>query len=138
VEQAAKRWQQRIKRARQIGGKIPDVDMEVRYEELVRDPEGQLREVCEFVELDFDPVMLRHHEGAEERLGEIAKTLPAHGGARELDAETRMEAHQMAVKPLSDERVGVWRQEMDPADLATFEEVAGETLEELGYPLRGS
>ena len=47
--------------------------------------------------LDFDPVMLRHHEGAEERLGEIAKALPAQGGARELDAETRMEAHQMAV-----------------------------------------
>ena len=44
----------------------------------------------------------------------------------------------MASQPLSDERVEAWRHEMDPADLATFEEVAGEMLEELGYPLSGS
>jgi Sulfotransferase family len=138
VEEAAKRWQQRVKRARQLSTKIPDKYIEVRYETLVDDPEAQLRRVCEFVSLDFDPVMLRHHEGAEERLGEIAKALPAKGGARELDAETRMEAHEMAAQPLSDERVEAWRNEMDPADLATFEEVAGEMLEELGYPLSDS
>jgi len=138
VDEAAKRWQQRIRRSRQIATKIPDVYMEVRYEDLVRDPETQVQAVCEFVRLDFDPVMLRHHEGAEERLGEIAKALPARGGARELDAETRMEAHEMAGQPLSEKRVEAWRREMSPADIEAFEAVAGEMLEELGYPLSGA
>ena len=51
-------------------------------------PRGSFGGCASSWSLDFDPVMLRHHEGAEERLGEIAKALPAQGGARELDAET--------------------------------------------------
>ncbi len=82
--------------------------------------------------------MLRHHEGAEERLQEIAKDLPAHDGASQLDAETRMSAHEMAVRPPSKERTEVWRREMAEEDLAVFERVAGETLSELGYPLSSS
>ncbi|MDQ2675435.1 MAG: sulfotransferase, partial [Actinomycetota bacterium] len=138
VEDAAKRWKQRVRLTQRLASKEPEIYMELRYEELVAEPAPLLQRICEFVELDFDPVMLRHHEGAEERLGEIAKPLPAHGGAHELDAGTRMEAHTMAAKPLSDERIGVWRREMDPADLAAFEAVAGDALEELGYSLSGS
>ena len=138
IEDAAKRWKQRVRLTRRLASKEPEIYMELRYEELVADPAPHLERICDFIELDFDPVMLRHHERAEDRLGEIAKALPAHGGAHELDADTRMEAHRMAAKPLSDERIGVWRREMDPGDLAAFERVAGDALTELGYPLAGS
>ena len=138
VEEAAKRWKQRVRLTQRLASKEPETYMELRYEELVAEPAPLIERICEFIELDFDPVMLRHHEGAEERLDQIAKPLPAYGGVGELDAETRMEAHQMAAKPLSDERTAVWRREMDPADLAKFEAVAGDALEELGYPLSNS
>jgi hypothetical protein len=135
VEDAAKRWQQRVRLTQRLASKEPEMYMELRYEELVADPRSSLLEICEFIDLDLDPAMLRHHEGAEDRLKEIAKDLPAHDGANQLDAETRMSAHEMAVRPPSKERTEVWRREMSEEDLAVFERVAGETLSALGYPL---
>jgi hypothetical protein len=135
VEDAAKRWQQRVRLTQRLAAKQPEIYTELRYEDLVADPERHLRAICDFVDLDFEPEMLRHHESASERLQEIAKDLPAHGGAHELDAETRMSAHEMAMKPATSERTQVWRREMSEGDVETFERVAGETLAELGYEL---
>ena len=49
---------------------------EVHFEDLVADTEGVLRRVCEFIDLEFDPVMLDYHERAEGRLAEKARELP--------------------------------------------------------------
>jgi hypothetical protein len=134
VEDAAKRWKQRVRVARAQASKQPDLYLEVHFEKLIEDPERELRRICDFTRLDFDPAMLSYHEGAEARLREIAKDLPAKG-AGELDAESRMAAHEMAKRPPSRERVAVWRNEMEPSDIAAFEEAAGDMLTELGYPL---
>ena len=74
-EQSARLWRNRIRKARKMAPSI-DHYMEVRFEELVADTEGVLRRVCDFIELDFDPVMLDYHERAEERLAEKARELP--------------------------------------------------------------
>lgn len=132
---ATKRWKQRIKRSRNLGSKLGSAYREVRYEDLVARPEETIRDLCEYVELDFDPVLLRHHEGATERLEEIAKSLPETETGRKLSAEKRMSAHEMATKPLSTERLEVWRRNMEPADLEVFEDIAGDVLRDLGYPL---
>ena len=58
--------------------------LEVRYEELVGDPEPVLRRVCAFVELDFEPSVLSHHERAEGRI--------SRGGARVPDRRRRATA----------------------------------------------
>lgn len=135
TEDAAKRWQQRVRLARNLASKMPEVYMELRYEDLIDDPERELRRICDFISLDFRDEMLRYHEGAPARLSEIAKDLPARDGAHALDAEKRMAAHEMATTPPSRERLEVWRREMSAEDVATFEEVAGETLSDLGYSL---
>ena len=66
-EESARLWRNRIRKARKMAPTI-DHYMEVRFEDLVADTEGVLRRVCEFIELDFDPVMLDYHERAEGRL----------------------------------------------------------------------
>ena len=57
----AETWKRRIEGAR---AQAADVDhyLELRYEDLIADPEAVLRKVCEFIELEFDPAMLDYHE----------------------------------------------------------------------------
>lgn len=138
IEDAAKRWQQRVNLSRKLGSKMGDNYTEIRYEDLIADPEASARRLCAYIRIEFDDALLRHHEGAAERLEEIAKDLPTGGNTSGLDAKTRMEAHEMAIKPLTSDRLEVWRRDMEPADLEVFESVAGSTLTELGYSLSGA
>ena len=47
--------------------------IEVRYEELIADPEATLRRVCEFIELPFEPGMIDPPERGklESKLGPV-------------------------------------------------------------------
>ena len=45
----------------------------------------------------------------------------------------RARQHSLVSEPPKGERAERWRREMDPADVASFEAIAGETLDELGY-----
>jgi hypothetical protein len=44
------------------GPRFPGNLMEVRYEELVREPEAMIRRICAFVDVPYDPRMLAHQE----------------------------------------------------------------------------
>jgi hypothetical protein len=136
----ARRWKRRVKKARRQGGKVPHY-MEVRYESLIADPEPELRRICDFVALDFDPAMLSYHERADERLGEIDRDLEAgQENAEERErplfkAADRLDFHKLTKEPPRADRVQKWRREMPPEDVAEFERVAGDLLAELGYEL---
>jgi Sulfotransferase family len=130
----ARRWQKKIAKARNDAPKLHHY-MELRYEDLILDTEPVLRRVCEFIKLDFDPAMLEYHERAEKRLEEMARPLPGDGRAQHLSVERRLATHAMTTKPPSADRVARWRTQMSAEDRAAFEEVAGELLDELGYPV---
>jgi hypothetical protein len=125
-------WKRRIENGRKQAKRLRGRYLELRYEDLVTDPEPALRKVCDLIELGFDPAMLEHHERAGERIAELGD-LAAEGDRRERDAGERRASHALASQPPSDARTGVWRAEMDPADRAEFEHVAGDLLAELGY-----
>jgi hypothetical protein len=132
----AARWAMRIRQAREQGAALAGY-LEVRYEDLVTDPEPTLRRVCELVELDFDPAMLAYHEHAAERLSEIARDLPDAEGKRKgvVAGEHRLKVHEMARKPPSAERITSWQSELSLEDRRACEEAAGDLLAELGYPV---
>jgi Sulfotransferase family len=86
--------------------------LELRYEALVEDPEGQSRRLCEFLDLPFREEMLRFHEGrtrAKPQLSSKKAWLPVTAGLRD------------------------WRSQMSPNDVEVFEAAAGDLLHELGY-----
>jgi hypothetical protein len=127
----ARVWRDRILAARRQASRLPYY-LELRYEDLVADPEPLLRQICEFIDLPWDDSMLRYHERAAERLREVARDLPTrHGGSR--PAEERLAAHALTSEPPRPERVFAWREEMSDSDRAAFEGEAGELLAELGY-----
>ncbi|HKJ36683.1 MAG TPA: sulfotransferase [Solirubrobacterales bacterium] len=132
-EQAA-RWVKRIRKSREQAAKLGgDRYIEARYEDLVRDPEPVLRRVCEHAELDYDPRMLTYHERAAERLEEMAGELRPEGHHAKQEAGYRIDNHRPTTEPPDPSKLDKWRREMDPKDLADYNEVAGVMLRELGY-----
>ena len=131
--ESAKLWRQRIRKTRRLARNTSHY-MEIRFEDLVTDTEGVLRRVCDFVELEFDPVMLDYHERAEGRLAEKARELPRKNRPNQ-PAEARMESHRLATEPPRSDRIGLWRERMSPEEVAEYESVAGDMLVTLGYEL---
>ena len=81
--------------------------------------------------------MLTYYERAEERLAEMARDLPAEGDKPLRPADHRVEAHELDPEAAGPPRLGRWREKMSAEDLAAFEGVAGDLLEELGYEVTG-
>jgi hypothetical protein len=136
IPDAAAAWKEGIEKARrQAKRKLPDdAYVEVRYEELVREPEATLREVARAIELPWDERMLRYHEVADERMSEVERDFERGGGER-ITAAERAAQHALVREPPRPDRIGRWRTEL-PADARRqFEEIAGDLLAELGYPL---
>jgi hypothetical protein len=129
----ARRWRKRIEKARYDADAVGDRYMEIRYEDLVTDTEPTLRQVCELIEVDYDPVMLEYHEHAEERLQEMARDLPAGQGRPHRPGEERLQAHALLKEPPKKDRVENWKQEMSADDVAEFETIAGDLLRQLKY-----
>ena len=133
IPEAAKKWKQWIAKARRQAKRV-DHYMELRYEDLVTDPEPALRRVCEFAELDFSPDMLTYHERASERMSEVIREFQIGGGPL-LTADDRAQQHKLVSEPPQANRLARWQRDMSAEDQAVFEEIAGELLAELGYPL---
>jgi len=114
-------WKQRVEAGREAGRSLgPDRYREIRYERLMDDPEDIVRSVCEFIELPFDPVMLRYYERPRDEVfrGGVRP------GTRKRDGRLRLPP----TKGLRD-----WRRQMSKPDIAAFEIVVGDLLQELGY-----
>jgi hypothetical protein len=133
IAATAELWQRRIERARKEARRLGGRYLELRFEDVVADPEPGLRAVCELVELDFDPAMLAYHERAPQRLAELGGDLDPGGGRIPRSGSERLASHALAAEPPNAERTGAWRTEMSETERREFEAVAGGLLAELGY-----
>jgi len=91
--------------------------LDLRYEDLVRDPAGVLRTVCRFLGEDYAPQMLEFHRT------ELAKNRGATKDHKPLGHET------------SDRYIGIYKRQLSIRDQEIFAAVAGKELEEAGYRL---
>jgi hypothetical protein len=94
----------------------PDRYREFHYEDLIDDPETTVRVICDFLGLQFHPEMLDYQATSERFLAEAKNP----GDHQHLT--------MAPTKGLID-----WRKSMSADDLATFEAIAGNTLESVGY-----
>jgi hypothetical protein len=131
IGDAAEKWSGEIAKARRQGNRVASYT-EVRYEELIADPEPVLRRICEVTDLPWDEAMLQYQERAGERIGEIVRDFDRAEGEA-VPAEVRAQHQANVSKPLQSDRAARWRTEMGASDVAAFEELAGPTLDELGY-----
>lgn len=130
IEEIAIDWRDQIHDARAQAASLPHY-REVRFERLVTDPEGVLRELCDYLALDFDPAMMRAHERAAERHRELADRVLPDG--RAMTDHDRNRWHGLTLHPPDPSRAGRWRNALSSREAARFETVAGPLLDELGY-----
>jgi hypothetical protein len=120
VPGGARYWVDHVAAGREAGAALgPARYFEVRYEDLVAEPEHWLRAVCRFVDLPFDTAMLSYYERFDEVIA--PDLLPQY--------------HQHLKEP--PHATSRWRQEMTPEDRAAFEAHAGRLLAAYGYEVAG-
>ncbi|GLY30879.1 sulfotransferase [Kineosporia sp. NBRC 101731] len=90
---------------------------EIRYEDLVGEPEKACRALCDFLEIPFASQMLQHHL--------VDHTLHAHDWSHPSSEATK--------NPLSEAPVGRYRHDLTAEQIADFENIASGTLRTLGY-----
>lgn len=130
--QQAGTWVRHVQLGQAAGRSLPAY-IEVRYEDLVRDAEPQLRRICAFLGVEYSPEMLRYHERASLRLDELGDRL-VDGGKRQTSA-VRKDAFSLTRQPPDELRVGRWRETLLPWEVAEYEAAAGALLVGLGYSL---
>lgn len=117
VGEAAWYWKRAVQRGRRDGQLLgPERYMEVRYEDLIADPERTTRDVCVFIALGFEESMLHYFEQPDR----ILAGLPF--------VDEHLNLRLPPTKGLRD-----WRQQMPSRDVGVFEVIAGDLLSELGY-----
>jgi hypothetical protein len=102
-------WRSEVGAARRFGRDHPY--LELRYEDLVAEPEARLREVCAFLGLEYEPAMLEYH--------------------RREDPGLLADHPRLAQPPVAGVRS--WREELSRGETELFEAIAGDLLVELGY-----
>jgi hypothetical protein len=108
-------WQRMVQRGVEDAANNPEIPyMEVRYERLVEEPSGTLRRVADFLELPNSDAMLScFHTADKARANKSAKKswLAPTQGLRD------------------------WSNQLNTHDLTSFEAIAGDLLQRLGYQL---
>ncbi|MGF1630394.1 MAG: sulfotransferase [Kiloniellaceae bacterium] len=113
----AQDWRWKTTLCHKVGRVLgPDRYLELRYEELVHDPEFCLRRACEFLGEEFSIRMLHYHETAKD-------VVPAES----------LRWHQNSVQPPDESKIFAWKTALPETDRVIFEEIAGDTLDYFGY-----
>jgi hypothetical protein len=115
VAKAAQLWSERVELGIRSGRSLAEGRyLEVRYERILEDPEGQARELCEFLGITFDGAMMDFGKRSRNEV---------------LDRANRYNPNVTG----KIERTRSWTEQMPEIQVETFEWVAGATLDSLGY-----
>jgi hypothetical protein len=91
--------------------------LEVQYEKLATDPEREIRRICDFLDISFDPNLLTFHR----RDLSIYKSPRGHLSIDRIS------------KPIDATKIGRWRDELDAEDVEAFMSEASQAMKLFGY-----
>ena len=131
METLARAWRDWVTSARRAGANCRSY-LEVRYEELIAQPQRVLESICRAIDLPFDPGMLDYHTRSAERLAEHAERRRV-DGSLVISHSGRLQMQRRTMQPPDASRVLAWKSELSPDQQQRFIAEAGELLQELGY-----
>lgn len=122
LEDAARYWVRRVTATRRKSAKVRNY-LEVRYENIIQNTEPELRRICEYINLAWDPVLLRYYAQKQEEQpnGKVATSTPTRAPERRENL------------PPDPTRMHRWQSDMSHEELAGVEAITGTLLAELGY-----
>lgn len=122
VRDQARNWRKILDDHRRLCEEMPpQIYTGVCFETLVRQPEAELRRLCDFLGEEFEPAMLRYYEREQ-------------SGFHEREAGWKGQTR----RPLTDASIGRYRSELTTRQVALVERLAGASMVKLGYePVSG-
>lgn len=130
VDQISRRWLKNLQDCEQVYATLaPDRRMQVRYEVLATNPENTMRQVCDFLQVPFEPAMLDYwkHEHYYIAGSRSARALIARYHQQPVASNTQAVHgdyyYKMDLTIKLDQR---WRQELDPQKIERFYEIVGD------------
>jgi hypothetical protein len=118
VYPAALRWARYVHEMEALGRTVgPQRYLPIKYEDLIRDTEQTLRNVCDFLGEPFDAKMLTYYQ-------------------QDDDYMTDRRNRENLKRPVMKSNAGKWKKRMSAHDQRVFEAAAGPGLEKYGYPRR--
>lgn len=111
----AKKWVQYLKTIDELKAEINgDSFLEIRYEDLLLNPDKKSREICEFIGEEFSEKMLAFHTNSNPYPTDKANL-------------------KNLTKPIISSNSNKWKSHLSPRDLRIFEAIAGYYLDSYGY-----
>ncbi|MDZ7829171.1 MAG: sulfotransferase [Halofilum sp. (in: g-proteobacteria)] len=112
----AANWRWKTVLGRKMGTMMGERYLEVRFEDLVREPDRSLRRVCDFLGEHYEPGMLHYPASAHAAM-----------------PEQSLQWHRTSISTPDQSRAFEWKRRMSLADQIVFDEVAGDALDLFGY-----
>ena len=112
-------WRHSIRMGVKAAGAFKDQFLEVRYEDIVRHPETQLKKICDFINVKYESGMLEFHLNTEINIPGYKK-----------------EWHHKTFKPLSDDAIDKGKEQLSENELILFSWCAGEELNLWNYDIK--
>jgi hypothetical protein len=112
----AQEWRWNTTLGHKMGAFLREQYLEIRYEDLVCNPENILRQICDFLLEPYDENMLSYHTSAESQM-----------------PRDSLKWHRASVRLPESNKIGMWKQRLSPSDRILFEQVAGDALQMFGY-----
>lgn len=116
VDKAAERWVSSIEMAEAFGAAHPANYAEVRYEDLVTDPEAEVTRLCAFLDIEFLPGMLASEQLAES-MGDVAA----------------LDHHEQVFSAITPSSVGKGRNSLNEAQMRELAPIMNASLRRLDY-----
>ena len=118
LDYAAIKWEMQVRRLRDFSKRITDRYLEVRYEDLVTDPECISQTICDFLGISLIEVDSVVEDSDNNPMSTLNKPNSPFGDMGE---------------GISSVAVDRWRKLLEPAQQQRLDALLGETLDELGY-----
>jgi hypothetical protein len=117
VLRVAMEWREQVTLCHKMGRMLPPARfLELRYEDLLGEPERVLRTLCAFLGTTFSPLMLDYYRHVDEHV-----------------PEDRQSLWPLLRQPPVTANAFKWKSKMSSGDRAVFEREAGSLLREFGY-----
>ncbi|MEA2497728.1 MAG: hypothetical protein QOH26_133 [Actinomycetota bacterium] len=115
IAKAAQIWKHRVSRGIEDGRPLgPTRYAEIKYEDFVADTEGVVKDICNFLGIDFDERMFDEEE-------------------RTKGLSDRAQKYNPHVTGSSISKTRSWQEDMPPRHIEVFEAISGDLLSDLGY-----
>jgi hypothetical protein len=115
----AKQWKEEQEASLQLAEHIDRSRvLKVQYEELIHNPVEELQKICNFIGAEYNPEAMDYYHSEESHKTALSGVM-----------------WENVEKPVISDNFNKFKKELSSEDILLFEQVAGDTLQKLGYQL---